>query len=172
VALDASIAFGSGEHATTKGCLRAIADLAKRKKIRRVLDLGCGSGILSIGAARAWPAQVLASDIDSDSADLARENVRRNGLAARIEVRASAGFANLGRTQARYDLVLANILARPLAQLGARLAGAVAPGGTLVLSGLLAEQETWIRAVYRLHGMVFCGRIAQQGWHTLRFTRR
>ncbi len=177
VALDASIAFGSGEHATTKGCLRAISDLAKRrgakrKKIHRVLDLGCGSGILSIGAARAWPARVLASDIDPDSADLARENVRRNGLAARIEVRASAGFAKLGRTHARYDLVLANILARPLTQLAARLAGAVAPGGTLVLSGLLAEQDTWIRAVYRLHGMVFCGRIAQQGWHTLRFVKR
>lgn len=172
VALDASIAFGSGEHATTKGCLRAISDLAKRKKIRRVLDLGCGSGILSIGAARAWPARVLASDIDADSADLARENVRRNGLAARIAVRASAGFAKLGPTHARYDLVLANILARPLTQLASRLASAVAPGGTLVLSGLLAEQETWIRAVYRLHGMVFCGRIAQQGWHTLRFIKR
>lgn len=172
VALDASIAFGSGEHATTKGCLRAIFEIAKRKRIRRVLDLGCGSGILSIGAARAWPATVLASDIDPDSADLARQNVRRNGLGARIDVRCSAGFAKLGRTRARFDLVLANILARPLTQLAPRLVGALAPGGTLVLSGLLADQETWVRSTYRLHGAVFCGRIAAAGWHTLVLRRR
>jgi ribosomal protein L11 methyltransferase len=177
VALDASIAFGSGEHATTKGCLRAISDLAKRRgatrrNIHRVLDLGCGSGILSIGAARAWPARVLASDIDPDSADLAAENVQRNGLAARIEVRSSAGFAKLGHTRARYDLVLANILARPLTQLAPRLVGALAPGGTLVLSGLLADQETWVRSTYRRLGVVFCGRLAEAGWHTLLFKKR
>ncbi len=171
VALDASIAFGSGEHATTKGCLLAIGDLAKRKRFKRMLDLGCGSGILSIGAARARPCRVLASDIDIDSANLARLNMRANGLARRIEVRASAGFAKLGPTRGRFDLVVANILARPLTQFVTRLVDAMAPGGTLILSGLLADQEAWVGAAFRARGAIFVRRIAIAGWHTLVFAK-
>jgi len=171
IALDASIAFGSGEHATTKGCLTAIGTLAKRKRFARVLDLGAGSGILSIGAARAKPCRALASDIDSDSVWLARQNMRDNGLASRVKVVHSAGFAKLGPTRARFDLVLANILARPLTQLATKLSRAVKPGGTLVLSGLLADQEAWVKGAYLARRMAFRGRIAIAGWHTLVFRK-
>ena len=171
IALDASIAFGSGEHATTKGCLTAIGRLARRKRFHRVLDLGCGSGILSIGAARARPCRVLASDIDVDSANLARQNMRDNGLAARVRVVHSAGFAKLGATRASFDLVLANILARPLTQLAISLSRALVPGGTLVLSGLLADQEAWVKAAYLARRLSFRGRLAIAGWHTLVFRK-
>lgn len=176
VALDASIAFGSGEHATTKGCLAAIEAIAKRRKPGRVLDVGTGSGILAIGALRAGARRVLACDIDPPSVALARENFRVNGVGARAAVRHAAGIAKLGATRARFDLVLANILARPLTQLATALARAVAPGGYVVLSGLLAEQETWVTRAYLARGLRFVGRAAAGpdtvGWRTLVFRRR
>jgi ribosomal protein L11 methyltransferase len=176
VALDASIAFGSGEHATTKGCLAAIEALAKRRRLGRVLDIGTGSGILTIGALRAGARAALASDIDPPSVDLARDNMRVNGVAARARVVRAAGLAKLGPTRARFDLVLANILARPLTQLATPLSRAVAPGGYLVLSGLLADQETWVLRAYRARGLAFMGRSAAGpdtvGWRTLVFRRK
>jgi len=171
VALDASIAFGSGEHATTKGCLLAIGNLAKRRRPGRVLDLGSGSGILAIGAARAGAAGVLAADIDADSVRLAAENMRANGLARRVRVVHSGGFAKLGPTRGRFDLALANILARPLTQLATPLARSLKPGATLVLSGLLADQEAWVKAAYLARRLAFRGRIAINGWHTLVFRK-
>jgi ribosomal protein L11 methyltransferase len=176
VGLDASIAFGSGEHATTKGCLAAIEALAKKRRLGRVLDIGTGSGILSIAALRAGARKALASDIDPPSATLARLNMRANGVAARATVKLAAGLAKLGPTRARFDLVLANILARPLTAMATSLSRAVAPGGYLVLSGLLAEQETWVGRAYRARGLHFVGRAAAgpdtAGWRTLVFQRR
>lgn len=176
VGLDASIAFGSGEHATTKGCLAAIETLAKRRRLGRVLDIGTGSGILTIGALRAGAARALASDIDPPSVDLARDNMRANGVAARAEIRLAAGLAKLGPTRRRFDLVLANILARPLTLLATPLSRAVAPGGYLVLSGLLAEQEMWVLRAYRARGLAFVGRSAAGpdtvGWRTLVLRRK
>lgn len=176
VGLDASIAFGSGEHATTKGCLAAIEALAKKRRLGRVLDIGTGSGILSIGALRAGARKALASDIDPPSVTLARENMQANGVAARATVKLAAGLAKLGPTRGRFDLVLANILARPLTMLATPLSRAVAPGGYLVLSGLLAEQETWVARAYLARGLRFVGRAAAGpdtvGWRTLVFRRK
>ncbi len=176
VALDASIAFGSGEHATTKGCLAAIEAIAKRRRIRNVLDLGTGSGILAIGAARAGAKRVLASDIDVASADLARLNMRDNGVARRVKVIAANGFAKLPPTRRRFDLSIANILARPLTQLATPLSRSVKPGGNLVLSGLLAEQETWVLRAYLARGLTFVGRAKAgpdtAGWRTLVLKRK
>ncbi len=172
IRLDASLAFGSGEHATTRGCLLAIDRLARsRRGIRRVLDLGCGSGILSLAAARTWQARVLAADIDRDSVRLARENARDNGVSPRrMRVRWSDGVRRLGRP--RCDLVLANILARPLRRLSRDLSRAVAPGGVLVLSGLLASQAADIVAAYRYQGLYLRYQAMIAGWRIVVMDRR
>jgi len=172
IRLDASLAFGSGEHATTRGCLLAIDRLARRGRrgARHVLDLGCGSGILSLAVAKAWPIQVLAADIDRDSVRLARENARDNGVSPRrMHVRWSDGLKRLGRR--RCDLVLANILAKPLRRLSCDLARRVGCGGTLVLSGLLAAQAGDVIAAYRCQGLKLARRTIIDGWATLEFRR-
>jgi ribosomal protein L11 methyltransferase len=170
IQLDASIAFGSGEHATTRGCLLALDRLSRTRRVRRVLDVGSGSGILAIGAARSWPARVVASDIDRDSVGLAAKNMRRNGVAGRVSVLRSDGLTRV-RPRRGYDVVLANILARPLCRLAGPLARAVRPGGTVILSGLLAAQESEVRTAYRARRLHFSRRLAFGGWHTLVFRR-
>lgn len=166
IALDASIAFGSGEHATTRGCLLALGARVKRGRVRQALDLGCGSGILAIGLAKSGPVRVVASDIDADAVRLADENVRRNGVADRVTVGQSDGLARI-RPRRGYDLVIANILARPLCRLAGAIAGAVRPGGTLILSGLLGSQESEVLAAYRARHLALTQRLALDGWHTL-----
>jgi ribosomal protein L11 methyltransferase len=170
IELDASIAFGSGEHATTRGCLLALDGLSRARRAKRVLDVGCGSGILAIGAARSWPARIVASDIDRDSVRLAAENMRRNAVASRVKVLHSDGLARV-RPRRGYDVVLANILARPLCRLAGPIGRAVRQGGTVILSGLLAGQECEVRNVYRARGLRLRRRIPIGGWHTLVFRR-
>jgi ribosomal protein L11 methyltransferase len=170
IKLDASIAFGSGEHATTRGCLLALDWLSRARRARRVLDVGCGSGILAIGAARSWPARVVASDIDRDSVRLAAENMKRNAVAAQVRVLRSDGLARV-RPRRGYDVVLANILARPLCRLAGPIARAAQSGGTVILAGLLAGQEAEVRSAYRARGLRLIRRIPIAGWHTLVFRR-
>ncbi len=173
IELDAGIAFGSGEHATTRGCLLAIDRRARRgRKVRRALDHGCGSGILGIAAAKSWPCRVAAADIDRDSVRVAAENAWRNGVSKRrLCTRWSDGISRPIAAR-RYDLVCANILARPLRRLSRLLARAVAPGGMLVLSGLLASQAADIVAAYRFQGLALMSRISIDGWQTLVLRRR
>jgi ribosomal protein L11 methyltransferase len=170
IELDAGIAFGSGEHATTRGCLLEIERAAKRRRPRLALDLGCGSAILAIGLARAGTRRVLASDIDIDSVRVARENLRLNRVGRTVHACVSNGFARLP-VRRGFDFVVANILAGPLVRLAPEIARAVAPGGVLVLSGLLAEQEREVRAAYRGQRLAFTGRRAILGWNTLVFRR-
>lgn len=171
IELDAGIAFGSGEHATTRGCLLAIAAAARRRVPRCALDLGCGSAILAIALARAGVPDVLASDIDRDLVRVAAENLALNGVVRQVHVLVSDGFARLPRRRG-FDFVVANILAGPLVRLAPRLSRALAPGGRLVLSGLLAGQEREVVAAYRGQRLAFVGRRAIMGWHTLEFRRR
>lgn len=167
--IDAGTAFGTGDHGTTRGCLLALArHLKKRARPRRILDLGCGTGVLGLGLALAARRRVLASDIDPEAVRVATANARANRLAALIRAVPAAGLDHPAlRAGAPYDLIVANILARPLIALARPLARALAPGGRVVLSGLLAEQETRVLRAYRAHGLVLEARHPLNGWQTL-----
>lgn len=166
--IDAAMAFGTGEHASTEGCLRALDDLTRRRRYRRVLDMGTGTGILAIAAAKSGVARVLAVDIDCGSVRAAAVNFRRNRVANRVRAGWSAGYrSRLARRGAPFDLVCANILARPLAAMACDLSAVLRPGGAAVLSGLLASQEPLVLAAHRQRRLFLRRRIAIEGWHTL-----
>jgi ribosomal protein L11 methyltransferase len=168
IRIEASVAFGTGRHESTRGCLLMLDRLARRGRVARPLDLGCGSGILAIAMARLGPAPVLAADIDPDSVAKARENAAVNRVARRVRVLQSDGYR--GREIARrgpYDLVVANILAGPLAAMAPDLRRVLAPGGRAVLSGLLAAQERQVLAPHRSLGLVLEARLRLGDWTTL-----
>ena len=167
IEIDAASAFGTGEHPSTAGCLRALDALARRRRFRASLDIGTGSGILAIAAAKTLRRRVLASDIDAESVRVARRHVRRNGLTALVRVQHGAGYRSRQVRRRRYDLVFANILARPLAAMASDLKGSLAPRGRAVLSGLLRRQEAMVLAPHRAQGLALERRIVIEGWSTL-----
>lgn len=171
--IDASVAFGTGDHASTRGCLLAISRIAKRRRYRRVLDMGCGTGILAFGALSLQPARALGVDIDARSVRVARENARINRLSARSRFIACPGYA--GRTVGRgrrYDLILANILARPLCRMSADLAAHLAPGGSAVLAGLLWRQRAMVIAAHRRQGLALVRAVRDGSWCSLELNKR
>ncbi|WP_366657893.1 50S ribosomal protein L11 methyltransferase [Fodinicurvata sp. EGI_FJ10296] len=171
--VDAATAFGSGEHPTTEGCLRAIEALAKRRHIHNTLDMGCGSGILAIAAAKCWATPVLAADNDGRSVQVAAENAGLNRVAHLMSAARSEGYRNpVIRRRAPYDLILANILARPLTLLARDAAGVLAPGGILVLSGLMTHQEAMVLAAHRYQGLHLIERRVIGVWSTLVLHKR
>ena len=148
--IEAGLAFGTGHHETTSLCLEALSDLARgQAAFRNVLDLGTGTGLLAIGAAKLWKRRVLASDIDPVAVDVTRENARANGVAPLVLAAVADGLDNpLLKNAAPYDLIIANILAGPLTRLAPSITRALAPGGTLLLSGLLRNQELLVTSFY------------------------
>jgi ribosomal protein L11 methyltransferase len=171
IEIEAALAFGTGHHGTTRGCLLALDWLCKSRPRRRILDLGTGSGVLAIAAARALRQPVLATDIDGSAVRAARANARFNRVGSFVEIiKADGVAARKIRDRAPYDLVFANILLRPLQRLAAPLIRLTAPGGRMVLSGLLTSQANAAIAAYR--GLALERRIDLDGWNTLVLVRR
>ncbi len=169
ILVDAATAFGSGEHPTTMGCLLALHALKRLdRRPGRVLDMGCGSGILSIGAAKIWPIAVDAVDIDPESVRVTRFNATRNHVAASLRAQAGDGYrAPIVRHGAPYDLILSNILAKPLMKMAPALDRALASNGIAVLSGLLTKQEAMVLSAHRARGLVKVASFRHRGWSTL-----
>ena len=166
--IEASEAFGTGHHGTTWGCLMALEGYLRERANRshpfRVLDIGAGSGVLAIAAAK-HGADALAIEIDRRAAAIAAINVKQNHVAHRVRVIAGDGARFIGHKS--FDLVFANILMRPLIRLAPKLARATAPGGTLILSGLLRSQAPLVREAYANRGMVLERQIPKEAWVTL-----
>ena len=173
IEIDAGEAFGTAHHATTQSCLGVIDRLARARAFGRVLDLGCGSGVLAIAAQRALPkARVTALDNDPIAVSVAAANAHRNGT-ARIVVRLTRDSPRPHLPPVvHYDLVIANILAGPLIAMAPFIAATIAPRGTLVLSGLLETETRGVRAAYVARGFAVAAEMRTAGWATLTFARR
>lgn len=170
--IDAGEAFGTAHHATTRGCLLAIDRIANRGALSRVLDIGCGSGVLALAAGRASPrTRVLAVDNDPVAVAVARANTRRNGLAQRVSVSVTSR-PTWSYTPGAFDLVAANILATPLAELAPSIARALAVGGLVVLSGLLEREARLLTARYVALGFRLENRWTDAGWTVLELRKR
>ncbi|MBW6505851.1 MAG: 50S ribosomal protein L11 methyltransferase [Rhodobacteraceae bacterium] len=171
--IEAAMAFGTGHHGTTLGCLTAL-DALDRAGVRagNVADIGCGTAVLAMAAAKIWPGRVLASDIDPVAVDTARANTEANGLAGRVECLEAAGFDHPALVAAApFDLVFANILKGPLVALAPEMATHVAPGGRVILSGILNEQGDDVVATYISCGFALGSRNEYGDWTTLVLTR-
>jgi ribosomal protein L11 methyltransferase len=170
IEIEASLAFGTGHHGTTQGCLVAIEEFARRRRPRRTLDLGTGTGVLAIAAARRMRRQIVASDFDPVAVKTARENARANQAGNFIRFARAAGTnAPLIRVNRRYDFVLANILLPVLKELARPVRPLLAPGATVVLSGLLASQANAAASIWRAQGLKLVARRTLDGWTTLTF---
>ena len=168
IEIEAALAFGTGHHGTTRGCLLLLDHVLKAWRPRRVLDLGTGTGVLAIAAAKALHQKVLASDIDPPSVQVAHENARLNGSGHLVQAIRATGFAAPQFVAAApFDLVLANILANPLRQLASPMARHLAPSALVVLSGLLTHQAPGVIAAYRARGLVPVRHLRIDGWSSL-----
>ena len=170
--IDAGTAFGTGHHGTTAGCLEALDDILKRSRPRRILDLGCGTGVLAIAAAQALKSKALATDIDCEAVRVTMNNAALNGVKPLLCGQTAAGLHHpCIRNSAPYNLIFANILARPLATLAPGLCAILAPGGHLILSGLTFDQKRWIIACYQNRGLTMTKTIRKENWLAIVMTK-
>lgn len=168
ITLDAGLAFGTGEHNSTRGCLVMLEDLLKHHHPHRILDLGTGSGILAIAAAKLLHRQVLATDIDARAARVTKENAKLNEVGSLIHAIQADGWTDPRITRAApFDLVFANILARPLCAMAHQLAAHLAPGGVAILAGLLNTQVNWVLSCHRRAGLRLERRLVDGAWSIL-----
>lgn len=168
IEIDAGQAFGTGHHGTTAGCLEMIADVTRAERPRNALDLGTGSGVLAIAVRRLLPIPVLATDIDPIAVRVAKENARRNGIVSGIEFRVAPGFHSTAFGKyGPFDLIIANILARPLMKMAPQLVANLSGGGSVILSGILASQRWKVIAAYNSAGLKHVRTIWRNGWVTI-----
>jgi len=178
--VNAATAFGTGEHGSTRGCLLALDAVRKAKPAplraalrgqrakTAVLDMGCGTGILAIAAAKAWNCQVLAADIDPEAVRVTRFNARSNGVFGMVNTRLSDGPNDVWITKgAPFAVITANILARPLVSMARPLSRMLMPGGLIILSGLLESQERLVGNAYQGQGLKLVRRYRLNPWSTL-----
>ena len=171
IRIDANQAFGTGHHPTTAGCL-TLLDRFFGIAPQSAFDLGCGSAVLAIAAAKLWGVEVIASDIDARSVEIARENIDLNGAGDLVQAIVADGFADPRiRVRAPFDFVFANILAGPLVEFAPLMAEHVAPRGRVMLAGLMADQETQVRAAYETAGFRLLNRLDHPVWPVLLFVR-
>lgn len=162
--IDAGRAFGTGEHATTSGCLLALENLARTQRPRRILDLGCGTGILAIAAQKLWPeAEVIGTDMDAVSIQVAKENAKQNHT-PQTRFYTACGFQHPALHGQKFDLIFANILARPLIKLAGGVRDHLQPGGYAILSGLLCSQALQVTHAYHARGFALHQRYPQGDW--------
>ncbi len=168
IKIDAGAAFGSGEHGTTRCCLEALDWLGRGRSFRNILDMGCGSGILAIASAKLWKTPVLAADIDPIAVRVTEENVQINREQVRVTCAASDGY-NSERIKrgGKFDLIVSNILARPLVQFAPDLAKHLSGNGVAVLSGLLNSQEKQVLSAHTMQGLKLQKRFVYNEWCTL-----
>jgi ribosomal protein L11 methyltransferase len=172
IEIDAGQAFGTAHHASTRGCLIALDDALKRARPRCVLDIGTGTGVLAVAAAKVLRVPVLASDNDPLAVAIAADNARKNGVKPLVRVLKASGFCHPLLKRVKPDLVLANLLARALHDLAPAMSRHVAQGGTAILSGITQTQARGIEARYSAFGFSLKKRIILDGWTTLVITRR
>jgi ribosomal protein L11 methyltransferase len=172
IEIEAALAFGTGHHGTTRGCLLLLDSVLRSRAPRRVLDLGSGTGVLAIAAAKALRRRTLASDIDPVSVVVAQGNARLNGVGNLVEAIRATGFsAPQFASRGPFDLVLANILANPLRQMATPMAAHLAPSASVILSGLLPHQAQGVIASYRARGLILRRHLQIAGWSSLLMQR-
>jgi ribosomal protein L11 methyltransferase len=172
IEIEAALAFGTGHHGTTRGCLIYLDYVLRSKAPKRILDLGTGTGVLAIAAAKATKKHVLATDIDAMSVKVALENMRLNGVGNLVETVCATGFSSPAIAKhAPFDLILANILANPLRAMATDMERHMARNGMIILSGLLPHQATSVIVAYRARGLVLLRQQIIEGWSSLLMQR-
>jgi ribosomal protein L11 methyltransferase len=167
IEIEAALAFGTGHHGTTRGCLLALDHIVRKRRPHRVLDVGTGTGVLAIAAAKLLRRPVMASDSDRQAVTVARANAQANRVGSLITIVHAIGLTGRQLQSSMFDLVLANILLGPLKSMAAPMERILAPNARVVLSGLLASQANAALSIYRAHGLTLERRIALDGWMTL-----